>query len=144
MSDNLLPNHFNHACDSNTLLQEATNDMLQHLSGVKEKLTPVMETKFHISNKEIKSLLHYLAGFVIHKLYKKFKFSKKEKDPVYDFQCCSILRVCKVVTDVNQTLVNVRDRGGLWRANPKIIDLFVQCELLFRSRTSVFFHFFVY
>ena len=108
--------------------------MLQHLSGVKEKLTPVMETKFDIRNKEIKSL-HYLAGFVIHKLYKKFKFSKKEKDPVYNSQCCSILHACKVETDVNQTLVN----GGLWRANPKIIDLFVQCELLFRSRTSVFF-----
>ena len=97
-----------------------------------------METKFDISNKEIKCL-HYLAGFVIHKLYKKFKFSKKEKDPVYNFQCCSILRVCQVETNVNQTLVNVRERGGLSRANPKIIDLFDQCELLFRSRTSVFF-----
>ena len=90
MSDNLLPNHFNHACDSNTLLQEAANDLLQHLSGVKEKLTPVMETKFEISNKEIKSL-HYLAGFVIHKLYKTFKFSKKEKDHVYNSQCTTCL-----------------------------------------------------
>ena len=138
ISDNLLPNHFNHACDSNTLLHKVANDMLQHLSDVKEKLTPVMETTFDISNKEIKCL-HYLAGFVIHKLYKKFKFSKKEKDPVYNFQCCLILRACQVETDVNETLVNVRDRGGLWRANPKIIDLFVQWELLFRSRTSVFF-----
>ena len=37
----------------------------------------------------------------------------------------SVLRACKVETDVNETLVDGRDRGGLWRANPKIIDLFV-------------------
>ena len=35
-------------------------------------------------------------------------------------------------------MINVHDRGGLWRTNKKIIDLLVQCEVLFCSKTSVF------
>ena len=90
--------------------------------------------KPEITDKEMKSL-QYLSGFVLHKMYKKFKIaSRKNLNNNYNLQCCSILHVCKVETDESQTLINVHDRGGLWRANPKIIDLFVQCEMFFESK----------
>ena len=52
--------------------------------------------------------------------------------------CVLILENCKVMEDNTQTLINIRDRGGLWRVNKKIQDLFLQCELIFRSKTEHF------
>jgi hypothetical protein len=135
MSDNLLPKHFDDLGVSNTLMQEVANDVLIHLSGKNEEQN-LLETKPTIHEKEMRSL-EYLAGFVIHKLFKKYRFSKN-CNSVFNFQSCSILQACKIETDCNQTLVNARDRGGLWRVNAKMIDLFEQCELLFRSKTSTF------
>ena len=36
------------------------------------------------------------------------------------------------------TLIDARDRGGLWKVNKKIQDIFMQCELFFRSKTANF------
>ena len=44
----------------------------------------------------------------------------------------------KLENDVTQTLVNARDRGGLWKVNKKIKDIFFNCEIIFRSNTANF------
>ena len=44
------------------------------------------------------------------------------------------MHACKVENDD----VNVRDRGGLWKVCQKMQDIFVECEILFRTKTSTF------
>ena len=76
-----------------------------------------------------------MAGFVLHKLHSKFKFAKKWSSS-FNRQCITILQACKTDFDASQTLVNVRDRGGLWRVSEKMQEVFIQCEKFFRSKTA--------
>ena len=89
-----------------------------------------------LSERELKSL-QYIVGYVVHKLYSKFKFSKN-KDYVYSKQCLSIFLCCKVEFDDTQTLINAKDRGGLLRVNSTIQNIFIQCDKIFRSFTAAF------
>ena len=50
----------------------------------------------------------------------------------------SILKGCKVEHDDSQTLVNLNDRGGLWKVNKEMQGIFIECENIFRARTSTF------
>ena len=50
----------------------------------------------------------------------------------------SILKACKVEHDDSQTLVNLNDRGSLWKVNKEIQGIFIECEKIFRARTSTF------
>ena len=79
----------------------------------------------------------YIVGHVVHKLYSKFKFSKN-KDCVYSKQCLSILLCCKIDSDDTQALINTKDRGGLWRVNETVQNIFIEFEKIFRSFTSAF------
>ena len=47
-----------------------------------------------------------------------FVFSKNSAS-VHNANCSLILRACKVETDVSQTLIEARDRGGLWKVSQK-------------------------
>ena len=60
-----------------------------------------------LSERELKSL-QYIIGYVVHKLYSKFRFSKN-KDYVCSKQCLSILLCCKIDSDDTQTLINTKD-----------------------------------
>ena len=133
--DNLLPTKFDDKILTNTLLSEVANEVLVHLSGcmaIKETVVKVA----NIPEKELKSL-QYLAGFVIHKLYSKFYFSKISSS-AFNEQCCLILHACKVETDDTQTLVNARDRGGLWKVSKRMQDICLECEIVFRNKTANF------
>ena len=81
--------------------------------------------------------LQYIVGYVVHKLYSKFKFSKN-KDCVYSKQCLSILLCCKIDSDDIQRRVNAQDRGGFWRVNETIQNIFIVCEKIFPSFTLAF------
>ena len=48
------------------------------------------------------------------------------------------MQACKVDSDNTQTLVNARDRGGLWRVNKNMQALFLKRECIFRSKTAKF------
>ena len=132
--DNLLPSKFNDRSLTNTLLSEVANEMLIHLSGKNVNVTGKKDQD--IPEKEMKSL-QYLAGFVIHKLYTKFRFSRNSAS-IFNKQCCQILYACKVEDYNTQTLVDARDRGGLWKVNKKMQDILFECEKIFRSKTSEF------
>ena len=43
-----------------------------------------------------------------------------------------ILKACKVEHDDSQTLVNLNDRGGLWKVNKEMQGIFIECENIFR------------
>ena len=45
---------------------------------------------------------------------------------------------CKVEHDDSQTFVNLNDRGGLWKVNKEMQGIFIECENIFRARTSTF------
>ena len=87
-----------------------------------------------LSERELKSLQH-IIGYVVHKLYSEFKFSKNT-DCVYSKQCVSILLCCKIDSDDTQTSINAKDRGGLWRVNETAQNIFLECEKIFPSFTS--------
>ena len=107
--NNLLPPKFDDKTLTNTLMPELANEILVHLSGCKHlELEP---KNCSLPEKELKTL-HYLAGFCIHKLYRKFRFSRNSARAFHNHNCL-ILHACKVENDDTQTLVNVRDRGGL-------------------------------
>ena len=105
--NNLLPTKFDDNTLTNTLMSELANEILVHLSGCKHlELEP---KDCSLPEKELKTL-QYLAGFCIHKLYTKFRFSRNSASAFHN-QYCLILHACKVENDDTQALVNVRDRG---------------------------------
>ena len=99
---------------------------------VNKKQEVVAETSQSISEKELTGL-QYLGGYVIHKLYKKFKTSKNWKNK--DFQdAIAILEACRGAVD-HQKLIQSLDRGGLWGISNAIQKLFVLVEKYFRTKT---------
>ena len=125
--DNLLPSKFEDETVTNILMTEAANYILIHLSGGSEHVR---------ADRDFKSL-QYIAGYIVHKMYTKFKFSNKYKSD-HSQQTLSILKACKVEHDDSQTLVNLNDRGGLWKVNKEMQGIFIECENIFRARTSTF------
>ena len=130
--DNLLPSKFNDRRLTNTLLSEVGNEILIHLGDKNSNVidTITMPKDRDLPEREMKSL-QYLAGFVIHKLYTKFRFYRNPAS-IFNKQCCQILYECKVESDTTQTLVDARDRGGLWKVNKKMQDILFEFEMIFR------------
>ena len=114
------------------------NDILMCLPTKKvhyDNLT-IKHDSVKLSERVLKSL-QCIIGYVVHKLYSKFKFSKN-KNCAYSKQCVSILLCCKIGSDDTQTLINAKDRGGLWRVNETVQNIFIKCEKIFRCFTSEF------
>ena len=107
--NNLLPPTFGDKTRRNTLMSELANEILVHLSGCKHL---ELEPKDCSSPENELKTLQYLAGFCIHKLYAKFRFSRNFARAFHN-QYCLILHACQVENYDTQALVNVRDRGGL-------------------------------
>ena len=93
---------------------------------------------FKLPERELKSL-QYIIGYVVDKLYFKFKFSKTRLcllQTVF-ISVYQLLR-CKIDSDDTQKLVNAKDQGGLWRVNETVRNIFIECEKIFYSFTSAF------
>jgi hypothetical protein len=133
LSENLLASHFSDLALSNTLLTEMSSLILNNLSDIKPNTIESVNTTQEITDIERKSL-QYLIGYIFQRVYTKFKSSKNVCK--YSQQCVSILLRCRVMEDDTQTLVNIRDRGGLWKVNNIIQDLFLTCENIFRKKTT--------
>ena len=138
--DNLLPSKFEDETVTNILMTEAANHILIHLSGGSDKVSlqpPSSKKSEHVlADRNFKSL-QYIAGYIVHKMYTKFKFSNNYKSD-HSLQTLSILNACKVEHDDSQTLVNLNDRGGLWKVNKEMQGIFIECENIFRARTGTF------
>ena len=107
------------------ILQEFDVQPTNKEMGVKEELT----------KNEIYAL-QYLAGYIFNKFYKKFKQQLKNNE-IY-MQYCSILSAGKVYQDDKQILVNAKNRGGLWKVDSDVQNMFLLIEKLFRKETKVF------
>ena len=128
LQNNLLPQKFGGGITiTNILLTEIANHILSLRSNSRyqllEKGSSTLPT---ISERELKSL-QYIAGYVVHKLYKKYRFCKN-KNSEYNKQCATILLSCKIDSDSSQSLINKRDYGGLYVQN-----IFIECEKIFRQ-----------
>ena len=130
---NVLPLKFEDPVVTNTLMSELANMSLNHLSGVDAVNFGTKEPTKSFSEEE--KSLQYLSGFILHKLYSKFRYSMNRST---NQQFISILQACKVEHDDTQTLMNARDRGGLWRVHTKVEKVFLQAELIFHARTAAF------
>lgn len=138
---NLLPSKFDNISISNILMTEVANHILVYLLNDEEHTTsPSLYSSKQvngISDKENKCL-QYISGYIVRKLHNKFRMSDGYKSNEFNIQCVSILKSVKIESDESQTLVNARDRGGLWRVNRNMQEIFLQCECIFRSQTSHF------
>lgn len=67
--------------------------------------------------------LQYIFGCIVHKLHSKFCYNWNQSDThgvwVSDWFHVLVLKSCKIDADDSQTLVNVKDKGGLWKVNQK-------------------------
>ena len=125
---------------TNILLPEVFNHILMHLSTRKVRYdnSTTKYDSFKLPERELKSL-QYIIGYVVDKLYFKFKFSKTRLcllQTVF-ISVYQLLR-CKIDSDDTQKLVNAKDQGGLWRVNETVRNIFIECEKIFYSFTSAF------
>ena len=66
-------------------------------------------------------------------------FQQKKKDCDYSKQCLEcLLLCCKIDSDETQGRMNAKDRGGFWRVNETVQNIFIECEKIFPSFTSAF------
>lgn len=79
------------------------------------------------SKREIDAL-EYVAGYCFRKIYFKIG-NKKDCNMHLNQQKLSILKAVK--TDSLQTLVDIKNRGGLWKVNPQALQLLKQAEIIF-------------
>ena len=75
-----------------------------------------------------------MAGYVIRTVYTKVRFHK-DCNNLYNKQCAAILLKCKDENNVQQPLIDARDRGGLWRLCVNMQKVFRYCEEIFRLHT---------
>ena len=138
LQDNLLPNKFGGDITlASILLAKIGNHRSSSFSKSECKLheNPFSTPKI-ISERDQKNL-RYIAGYVVHKLYTKFKISKN-KDSEYSKKCSSISLCCKTDSDSTQTLINSQVRGGSWRVDDSVQNNFVECEKIFCLSTLNF------
>jgi len=85
------------------LLAENTLPSVFHLSDKSTDLPISTDIITSISDKEAQCL-HYISGYVIHKLHNKFRFHKHFLND-FNYQCIEILKSCRTDSDDNQILV---------------------------------------
>ena len=94
--DNLLPSKFEDETVTNILMTEAANHILIHLSGGSDIVSlqpPSSKKSEHVlAGRDFKSL-QYIAGYIVNKMYTKFKFSNNYKSD-HSQQTLSILKAC--------------------------------------------------
>ena len=99
-----------------------------------------METETgNFSEKEI-AIVTYLSGYVFATLYRRIRSSIKW-NTINDQQCLAILRAGKSETGGNEmqksdTLINAKNRGGLWKIVAEIQNIFLITESKFRLYTA--------
>lgn len=136
LTENILSFKFEDIIFTNILMTEVANHVIIHLTKKNTDTVDSNKVFTSISDREMKCL-QYISGYIVHKFHSKFRFSKQCASN-FNRQCVAILQACKIDTDDSQTLVNARDRGGLWKVNKRMQGIFLKSECIFRSETSKF------
>lgn len=119
---------------------ELANHVLAHLTGGTVTNEVVDFSQTEVDEKQ-KAIIAYVSGYVIGKLFRKLRFSKNKN--IYQEQYLSILEACKYIegseTDSrHQKLVDLKNRGGLWKINSDVVAIFSIAESYFVSITKNF------
>ena len=80
--------------------------------------------------------LHYLAGYVVHKLLKKLKNSPKYKAESNQRLISVLENMLVQELQMTQSLVSIQTRGGLSDVNADCKNIFYEVEKIFRIETS--------
>ena len=81
-------------------MTEAANHILIHLSGGSDRVSlqpPSKHSEHVLADRDFRSL-QYIAGYIVHKMYTKFKFSNNYKSD-HSQQTLTILKACKMEHD---------------------------------------------
>ena len=123
---------------------ELANHVLAHISGTrfKDDIFDCNPEPKEFTPKE-EDIIVYLGGYVFGTLYRRMRFSKMNKS-MYHQQCLSILLAGKLTSSASDTntenkqqkLVDIKNRGGLWKINDSAIQIFKIVELKFRCITK--------
>ena len=82
-----------------------------------------------LTEKDIRCL-EYFSGYCFEEMYRKLRKSKGSQSEVCS-QWLFILLAAK--TENHQKLVDVKNRGGLWKVNENAVNISKQCEQEFRK-----------
>ena len=122
----------------NILMIEVANHLVIHLSEKNiPSEYPLKSNSVNLHSEREVKCLQCLSGYIIHKLYTKYRFSKNYCSQ-FNKQCIAILLACKTDSDNTQTLIDARDSGGLWKTNKTMQQVFLKCENIFREKTAQF------
>jgi len=119
---------------------DLANHVVAHLTGLKVVDDAVsVKSDVQFSEKD-GTVIFYLSGYVVGTYYKRIRFSKHQG--IYHEQCSCFLMACKFKDnehDVsNHKLVNIKDRGGLWKVNSHTFNIFAAAETFFLKSTEHF------
>ena len=126
----------------NLLKYELANHVLAFLSKAKIVNNNIefelLDTKF--SDKDIQ-IINYLSGCVVGTFYRRIRFKMEPCD--YQKQCLVLLSSFRFQESSHSNtqehkLIDVRNRGGLWKVRKGGVTLFKFCETYFLSATKEF------
>ena len=115
------------------LCSEIANLCLRELCNETEN-----EVDFHVEvdlTEKDKDCIKYLAGYCFRTLYTRIRSSRLWQSDNSQ-QCLSLLVAAKC--DDEQSLVDVKNRGGLWKVCDKAQSIFCRCEKEFKIFTTDF------
>ena len=118
--------------NSATLLSSKLADQLLALKQKKtQDVTTVVQTEVSATEKDG---LHYIGGYVLHKLHKKLKNSAHWRSDEAQ-QSIALLEAGKMNSEETgeETLLTALSRGGLWSVKPCIDELLIIAEKNFRQ-----------
>ena len=115
------------------MLGELANNILSYMQMLNSSDT--QEREINVISEKEKQGLQYVVGHIFHKFYKKFR-SKKDWESVRIQELLSILKSAKIEEDDTRRLVNVKDRGGLWKVNNDTQKIFEICEIEFQRNKN--------
>ena len=124
---------------STLLSTELANLCLQYLTTnpADSDITSKCRSDITFAAKDIASL-EYLSGYCFRTIYARLRNSPRHRTS-FSQQCMSILQAGKNSdATVEQRLVDVKDRGGLWKVSDKAIRIFKVCEIEFQIVSSGF------
>ena len=124
---------------STLLSTEVSNLCLELLSKTEDITMPITRSDIHLTEKQIASL-EYLSGYCFRTVYARLRSSPKHRS-MHSQQSISVLLAGKCNIDGEipaQRLVDAKDRGGLWRVDEKVKEIFKICEIEFQIFASGF------
>ena len=113
------------------LFSELATLCLEYIMNGK-KSTSAVETSCIFTDKDI-HCLEYFSGYCSGEMYRKLRKSRSSQSEVCS-QWLSILLAAKTKND--QKLVDVKNRGGMWKVNENAVNIFKHCEQEYRKWTA--------